>query len=550
MNNIKMKKIIFSTLFLVCLASNSLQIKAEVFGQCIHDPNADALQEKWKNYQNIMLKKAKINSRFIVDKALMDLETLKLLKAVSEMEELIIHFDELEKKYLRKAFVDTRFNEMIAHPDFLLRLETKQMEAEIKQSDLKFKNDPDFFILLEKIRTEVIKPEVKEALALFRNYDLGILESEYRKSAKMALKLIRSRGGTKTAVKSWFQDPPFLRNIPFPHEKLGPFALVYRSLVRESVAKFVTDRKVSLNEAKILFPNIKSSEVEMMNNILPPVENLSFDEHIGTQKFSDQVVFNGKKLSSSQILAIDGVVRTLWGEAASCESLGLPQFEAIGRIIADRSIAVCKTLSFQGEVTQKSVEVREKNWTTFLKNWAGISRPAPGLENRPSNPYKGLSDFGRKENTKLDCAAQVVSKKNQFSVWNSYSLKKYQTGQFHKNIPNATYEIQGPQAPNDDKALTRILCPQFISKEQKELWNKALEISKWIVVDPKGLKQKIVWPKFDELYFYTHEANLPFAKEVKIPQMIIDGKPVPLRGKGRNPCNKFKLFVPKQKMNY
>ncbi len=539
-------KVIIFSIFLF----QSIGIKAEVFGRCIHDPNADKLQNQWKHYQNVMLKKTKINSRFIVEKALMDIDTLKLLKAVSEMEELIIYFDELEKNYLRKAFIDTRFNEMIAHPDFLMRLETKQMETEIKNSDLKFKNDPKFFVLLEKIRGEVIKAEVKEALALFRNYDLGILESDYRKSAKMALRLIRSRGGTKAAVKSWFKDPPFLRNVPFPHEKLGPFALVYRSLVRESVAKFVLDRKVKLEEAKILFPTIKKSEIDEMNNINPPVENLSFDEHIGSQKITDQVIFKGKSLTPNQILAIDGVVRTLWGEAASCESFGLPQFEAIGRIIADRSIAVCKTINYQGEVAKKSVEVREKNWSTFLKNWAGIARPAPGLENRPSNPFKGLSDFGRKENTKLECAAQVVSKKNQFSVWNSYTLKKYQTGQFHKNIPNATYEIQGPQAPNDDKALTRILCPQFITNEQKELWNKALEISKWIVLDPQGLKQKISWPNFDELYFYTHEANLPFAKEVKIPHLIVDGKTVPLRGKGRNPCNYFKLFVPKQKITY
>jgi hypothetical protein len=100
----------------------------------------------------------------------MDLETLKLLQSISEVEKLMSIFDELESKYLRKAFVDTRFNEMVSHPDFLARLSKKEIDEEIRLSELKFKNDPYFYELLNKIRNEISKPEINEAFALFMTW--------------------------------------------------------------------------------------------------------------------------------------------------------------------------------------------------------------------------------------------------------------------------------------------------------------------------------------------------------------------------------------------
>jgi hypothetical protein len=187
---------------------------------------------------------------------------------------------------------------------------------------------------------------------------------------------------------------------------------------------------------------------------------------------------------------------------------------------------------------------------TFLSNWAGIKRPAPGMQNRATLRLKGLSDFGRKERMGIPCAAQVVSKKNQFSVWNSYSVKKFQTGQFHPNIPNATYELKGPQAENDDKALMRILCPEFQNEEQRKLWEHARSIAEVIVKSPQSLVQKYNWPVKGEILFYTHEAKLPFAKEVKVDHLLADQKKLMIRGKGKRVCDKFRLFVPKVNNQY
>jgi hypothetical protein len=506
-------------------------------GSCIRDPNAKHLQEEWLHYHELQKKKAKINIKVMTSKILMSKETLNLVKAISDVEGLMVVLDELENKYLKKAFVDKRFNDTISSPDFVAKLARNEVADEIKKSELKFKDDPAFYDVLDRIRLEVIKPEVKAALDLFRELDLGVLEAPYRKSAKQALRLIRSKGGTKEVLASWEKDPPFLKNVPMPAEKLGPFAIKYRSLLMKSIVDFVVDRNVTLDEARLLFPKMKQADVDLLNTMNPPNENNSFDDYIFP-------------INSPEIAAIDGVTRTLWGEATSCQMQGLAQFEAIGRIIADRSIAVCKAIVEQQQLSKKNEEVREKNWTTFLSNWAGIKRPAPGMQNKATLRLKGLSDFGRKERLGIPCAAQVVSKKNQFSVWNSYSIKKFQTGQFHPNIPNATYELKGPQAENDDKALMRILCPEFQNEEQKKLWEHAREIAELIVKKPEHLVQKYAWPLKGEILFYTHEAKLPFAKEIKVDHLLVDQKKLMIKGKSKRVCDKFRLFVPKVNNQY
>ncbi|MBC7430390.1 MAG: hypothetical protein H7336_17380 [Bacteriovorax sp.] len=506
-------------------------------GSCIRDPHSVMLQSEWKHYLVLKTKKARINSSVLAKKILMDAESMRLLQAISEVEKLMIILDELENKFLKKSFIDTRFNDMISNPDFISKLETKQMDAEIKKSELPFKDNPYFYELLEKSRDEIKKSEIKEALNLFRAYDLGILEKSYRQSARQALHMIRKKGATPEIVRSWIKDPPFLKNIPLPPVKMGPFAVTYRELLTKSLVNFVLVRNVELTEAKIKYPKIEQAEVDEMNLMVPPVEKNSFDEYIS-------------KINDRDTAAIDGVARTLWGEATSCQLQGLAQFEAIGRIIADRSLAVCRAIAEQNQLETKNIVVREKNWTTFLGNWSGINSPAPGMQNKAYVKLKGLSDFGRKENIKMHCAAQVISKKNQFSVWDSYTLKRFRTGQLHKNIPNVQYEIQGPQAVNDDKALMRILCPEFQNEEQKKIWALAVTYATEIVKTPNTMMQRISWPKKEEVYFYTHEAGLPFAKEVMIDHVVVDGKKLVVKKKIRGLCNQFRLFIPKTKNLY
>lgn len=316
------KSFIIFSLFLIHHAFAESSI-----GSCIRDPNAKHLQEEWKRYHELQKKKAKISIKVMSSKIHMNKETLNLVKAISDVEGLMVVLDELENKYLKKAFVDKRFNDTISNPDFIAKLARNEVADEIKKSELKFKDDPAFYDVLDRIRNEVIKPEVKAALDLFRELDLGVLEAPYRKSAKQALRLIRSKGGTKQVLAAWEKDPPLLKNVPMPAEKLGPFAIKYRSLLMKSIVDFVVERNISLDEARLLFPNMKQADIDLLNTINPPNENNSFDDYIFPN-------------NSPEIAAVDGVTRTLWGEATSCQMQGLAQFEAIGRIIADRSIVV------------------------------------------------------------------------------------------------------------------------------------------------------------------------------------------------------------------
>ncbi len=524
-------------LTLVTLIYTSSAFGTPQIGSCIRDPNASALQDEWKHYFELKRKKAQINTSVLAKKIRMDSESMRLLQAISEVENLMIVLDELEDKFLKKSFVDTRFNDMISSPDFISKLESKQMDMEIKNSELPFKADQHFYELLDKSREEIKKPAIKDALSLFRTYDLGILEKAYRTSAREALKLVRKKGATSEIVRSWIKDPPFLKNIALPNPKLGPFALRYRELLSSSIINFVLKRNIELAEAKVKYPKIKQSELDEINSVQPPIENNSFDAYVSP-------------INDIETAAIDGVARTLWGEATSCQIKGLAQFEAISRIIADRSLAVCRAIKEQNELASKNTEVREQNWLTFLGNWTGIKSPAPGMKNKAYVKLKGLSDFGRKENIKIHCAAQVISKKNQFSVWNSYTLKKFKTGKLHKNIPEVQYEIQGPQAVNDDQALIRILCPEFQNNEQKNIWAQAVSFATEIVRTPESLVNKITWPKSEEVYFYTHEAPLPFAKEVMIDHVLQNGKKLFVKKKEKGVCNQFRLFVPKTKNSY
>jgi hypothetical protein len=77
-------------------------------------------------------------------------------------------------------------------------------------------------------------------------------------------------------------------------------------------------------------------------------------------------------------------------------------------------------------------------------------------------------------------------------------------------------------------------------------------IAEDIVKRPETVQAKFSWPQNvkGDILFYTHDASLYFAKEVKVKEILINGKPVPLRGKGRNPCHKFRLFVPKGNNQY
>jgi hypothetical protein len=130
-------------------------------------------------------------------------------------------------------------------------------------------------------------------------------------------------------------------------------------------------------------------------------------------------------------------------------------------------------------------------------------------------------------------------------VWNSFTLKRFRYTSNQRNIPNAEYSIQGPQSSRDDQALTRILCPAFENEAQRKLWLLAESLARDLVLNRKRISIEFEWPTHDPILFYTHEAELPFAREVKLTTLKHGKTRLKINGKGQGPCNRFRLFAPK-----
>ncbi|NDG84013.1 MAG: hypothetical protein EBX52_03120 [Proteobacteria bacterium] len=520
------------------------------FGDCILDPDAKSLQEQWRRFHDLRVKRAKVNIRLLPRKILLPETGRELIEAVMEAGPLLDAVQRVEKKFLKSAFRDKRFNLLISDPAFLDRIRSGAAQEEIRDSDLAFKDDPGFLAILREIEEILRGPGAASAIEVFRRNDLGILDPVYRASAVKALRYLAQKGATMEGVRAWKGSPPLMADVPLPPLSLGAFSVKYHSLLSRAVEDFIEDHQATYEDARSVLPGIKAAEWELIEKSGAPTEKNAFDQHILSRAWIHRDSHEAFSFSVDEYGAIDGVTRTLWGEASSCQNAGFSQFEAISKIIADRALSIERAKSETSRLEEERTGVREKNWMRFLRNWVGIRRSAGGMQADPSLSLRGMADFGRKEKADLDPSAQVISRKGQFSVWNSFALKKFAVQSPHRNIPRASYSIQGPQSSQDDQALTRILCPVFQNQRQKELWNHAEALASDLVLNRKALSERYHWPTRDLILFYTHEAALPFAREVKVGTLLEGGAKLKINGKGTGPCSRFRLFAPKGGQRY
>jgi hypothetical protein len=180
-------------------------------------------------------------------------------------------------------------------------------------------------------------------------------------------------------------------------------------------------------------------------------------------------------LNPRQLEAIDGVARTLWGEAGICPH----QMEAIGRVIVDRTLKVNQ----------------------------GIGR-----------------EYDRPEMAgQLLPVERVISRTNQFSGWNSETQDQVSFSSLLKEMPGAPRNVpsggvivetaEGPWHLNQ-------LCPQISrnshyfghaseSSDSDLAWRKAVELAKTIVLDPEGYRARYQWlAPLESVYYYTHGPDI------------------------------------------
>lgn len=243
---------------------------------------------------------------------------------------------------------------------------------------------------------------------------------------------------------------------------------------------------------------------------------------------------------------IDGVARTLYGEAESCQISGASQFEAIGSIIAARSVSVDQ------ENQQNNIFLNLANFGITVIN------TLPLVDVGPLISYKsGASDFGRTREmvvnpiiSTMATPAQVVSRPGQFSVWKLGKVESLEISRWISLPPKLGYpknlmtSVSGPVGSDMDPAQRKVLCPN------NEVFKEAVKVATELVNDPAAYANKYRFYRNGSRvvpYFYTHGArvSLSFVRQIlPKPSFTSDMRPMQIY-EGSSACVNFKVYQPK-----
>lgn len=260
---------------------------------------------------------------------------------------------------------------------------------------------------------------------------------------------------------------------------------------------------------------------------------------------------------SEEDKAIDGVARTIYGEAESCQVAGTHQFEAIGSIIAARSVAVDQ-------------ENQSKNIFTAILDYAvtALNKISP-IDLQALFTYKnGASDFGRANEVKrnpvvseMPTPARVVSKPIQFSVWKIAKKENLEVSRWIRWPDGGEYPdtlkviVSAPVGKDLDPAQRKVLCPNH------EVFKQAVDVARGVVKDYVSYANTYRFYQGNKRvvpYFYTHgpRLNLYFASRISpMPNFVrteFGGDQTTAESftnlpllEGDINCRTFKLYKPK-----
>jgi len=310
--------------------------------------------------------------------------------------------------------------------------------------------------------------------------------------------------------------------------------------------------------------NSFDSFANYLNEIERP-SRFAFDEFLIKdywQKSENNYTYNLKigrleySAKPQQMAAIDGLARTLVGEAMSCQEGGSSQYEAIGLVFANRSLAI-------QEYQQREYEiVRNQADSNFFQKQLDVlfsSNPNAQFERYLSNPLRGLADFGRRDlyGYQLHTVSQALSAPRQFDSWqassmDSYSLEKL-IGKQPESYPRLNLEIPRKINFNEAPVYQTVLCPRGsddrIIAKKSILFDQALDVAAQVVFNQKDYLKRYAFidnsgKPIPEVYFYTHGVNLGFAHKVQT-QFLLDRNTntrLPLLKAKAGACDDFRLF--------
>jgi len=517
----------------------------------------NALRAEWEAYNQAMNLQIAANAKSINynPKATFSGAPLEFLSGLEKLTPFIQTMDEMDKRgYLNELFKFPMFRKASQSGEFLDELRAYDFGSPTNDEIKRLLQKPQFKDLILKVQATLRDQEGFRYVNLMIENGLSVYDKASRVDALNLKKFMNSKGVTAEKIEEWKKNPPHFKEVPYPRELSGKVTESYRKFLQNKVEEYLTKNSPTSEEILAVKPDIKASEIEKIKKIQSPVEKNAYDDWIRPlhqKPLTAEITIDGKKYSLDQkkLESIDAVARTLWGEARGCNRQGLPQYEAIGRVIVDRSLAVQASLEERARIQKVADDQTQKfNGGLFGTGEQAVVKMQSAI---PPIRKKGLSDFGRNFPTDpkdLDPAAQVISKPLQFSVWNS-SLKERKTllalnPQKNSNIPDVQIVIQKPQPEGDNNALLSVVCPD--KKKFPDLWKKAVDVAALAVVDPQAFQKKYRFDSSEkEILFYTHAAELPFAKEVFADDFIIKDQKTSLRGKAKDTCGQLRLFVPR-----
>lgn len=297
------------------------------------------------------------------------------------------------------------------------------------------------------------------------------------------------------------------------------------------------------NIVKVKKADAVASEESLLNylNSIKRPRQFAFDQFLvdgywgsdTNKKFMFQVGSHPvKEVSSSEMAAIDGLARTLVGEAMSCQTGGSNQFEAIGLVFAERAKAI------DDYYKMNSLIAMNTNDEVFFEKQKEILY-SPNVSAQfykyLSNNLRGALDFGRKD-TKgklLHPVSQALSAPLQFDSWQAVRTQKTSLRsilpEVSKNIPEINLDFYLPQSTQEAAVFNTVLCPlppahpERIVQNQG-MFNVALEVAANVVLYRDEYMKRFQFvtssgSSVNEVYFYTHGVPLSFAVQVPTKQL-------------------------------
>ncbi len=520
----------------------------ERFGACLVSPDTHEYETAWSNYHDLIKKKVRINLGHYDQMQVSD-DVREFITSLSAIAPLIYSWDAIKTSpWLSHMYKDKNFVNFTLSAAFVYAL--KDTDFVQKNQDPYFiesYKDPEFQKNFNEIVSVIRDPNGLKALTYFHKKNVVFVDPVGLRSA---LNLTNFFGLPSSLGQ--LNSINLMKDFPQPNinrDEKDVFASAYWGVFESSVSYFLENNKTG--ESNLDLAVAPDQIIPFDDKLVRAHENDPRDQFTKTIDGKDY------QISVPEITAIDGVARTLWGEARGCEvGRNVRGFSAVGLVLANRTIAVQNTLKGRSgykAVMKKNVEI--------IENADGND----SLEGFVPEQTFGQTIFGRPGSSLLP-AAQVVSKREQFSCWNGYypsQVKLSSIAPLPKGMPDFNYTIKVPTKPNIQDDLINVLCPTINANVHKHdgmtgwstsfpnsydtAWKQAVDLATLIVLDPQKVKELynfVPAPTTAPLYYTNDGLNQAGQPEIFVQGMTFKN---PETGEtetftGGATCEKFRVF--------